>query len=63
MKFIELTYYIDGRNVIFPVGEVVAINQEDSCCEVFLKEGSRFKVKESLSEIERKICWLGGDVQ
>ena len=63
MKFIEFTYHVDGRNAIFPVGEVIAINQEDSYCEVLLKNGAQFKVKESLSEIERKICRLGGDVQ
>lgn len=63
MKFIELTYNVDGRKTIFPVEEVIAINQEGLYCEVFLKNGARCKVKESLSEIERKICCLGGDVQ
>ena len=63
MKFIELTYCTDGRNTIFPLTEIITINQEDSCSEVFLKDDSHFKVKESLAEIERKICRLGGDVQ
>lgn len=63
MKFIELTYHVDRRKTIFPVEEVIAINQEDLYCEVFLKNSAQFKVKESLSEIERKICCLGGDVQ
>ena len=63
MKFIELTYCVDGKNVIFPVEDIIAINQEDSYCEVFLKSGDQFKVKESLAEIKRKICRLGGDVE
>lgn len=58
MKFIELTYHVDGRNIIFPIGQVIAIDQEYLYCEVFLKNGARFKVKEALSEIERKICWV-----
>ena len=62
MKFIELTD-LNSNKFIVPVENIVVVILLSEGSEVFLKDDSHFKVKESLAEIERKICRLGGDVQ
>lgn len=62
MKFIELTYADSCTKFIIPLTEVMIFEQRDEGTMMVYKE-INILVKESLSEIERKICCLGGDVQ
>lgn len=62
MKFIELTNLNSNNKFIVPVKDIVTVYSLSEYTDVEIQSGS-VKVKETLSEIERKICYLGGDVQ
>lgn len=61
MKFIELTCAA-GPKFIIPLTEDMIFEQRDEGVILVYKEMD-ILVKESLAEIEHKICRLGGDVQ
>ena len=61
MKFIELTYEDCDKNFIIPLTEDMIFEQRDKGTMMVYKD-TDILVKESLAEIEQKICRLGGDV-
>ena len=62
MKFIELTYEDCNTKFIIPLTEDMIFEQREKGTMMVYKD-TDILVKESLAEIERKICRLGGDVQ